>query len=215
MHIDKYLRENHPGFRVQGIVHAGAHFAQEAARYERMAPGTVTWIEADPAIFQILSHVVDRRRHELTAKHSVLNAALWDRDDVMLEFHRFSNDGASSSLFRSLPRKQEVWPELMETGEIFNVRSCTLDTALQRGRHGGIKANVLVLDLQGAELRCLKGAKRTLGAAQFIECEVSKEPIYDGGALFEEVDGFLAQSGFTRRTEAPWHGDVVYERVGG
>ena len=215
MHIDEYLRKNHPNFVVQGIVHAGAHFAQEAARYERLSPGTVTWIEADPVIFQILSHAVERRRHELRAEHLVLHAALWDRDNVMLEFHRFSNDGASSSLFSSLPRKQEAWPEIMETGEVVSVRSSTLDTALERGRTPGASANVLVLDLQGAELHCLKGAERTLSAAQFIECEVSMEPIYDGGATFDEVDAFLTQNGFTRRTEVPWHGDVIYERTGG
>jgi hypothetical protein len=54
----------------------------------------------------------------------------------------------------------------------------------------------LKLDTQGTELSILRGASRALLDAEFVEAELSPVRLYDGGALFDEVIGFLDDRGF-------------------
>ncbi len=41
---------------------------------------------------------------------------------------------------------------------------------------------------------------------------MSQEEIYEGGALWQEVDGFLSAAGFRRLSPVLRHGDVIYMR---
>jgi hypothetical protein len=48
------------------------------------------------------------------------------------------------------------------------------------------------------------------------KCEVSKVPLYDGGAMFEDIDAHMRKMGFQlashRYVQVPSHGDVLYVR---
>jgi len=66
--------------------------------------------------------------------------------------------------------------------------------------------------VQGAEVRALQGVGDYIESVSFLEVEVSKEAIYEGGALFEELDRQLALLGFESTDPVPWHGDIVYRR---
>jgi Methyltransferase FkbM domain len=81
------------------------------------------------------------------------------------------------------------------------------ETALKRAALSPDELDVLVIDIQGAELLCFKGVGAYLDHVIFIEIEVSREEIYEGGVLFSEVDKFLRRGGFKRLSEIPWHGD--------
>jgi len=52
------------------------------------------------------------------------------------------------------------------------------------------------IDTQGSELLVLKGAENLLGKVRTLELEVEFNPIYQGQALFSDVDVFLRQRGF-------------------
>lgn len=61
---------------------------------------------------------------------------------------------------------------------------------------GSPKIDLLWLDLQGAELRVLNHGRAVLAATRVIHIEVSRKPLYEGGATFAEVKDTLAQAGF-------------------
>ena len=73
-----------------------------------------------------------------------------------------------------------------------------------------IAPSTLIIDVQGAELEVLSGGKEALHHTNVIEVEISQQKIYDGGALFQQVDDLLKKFGFVRITRIPWHGDVIY-----
>lgn len=54
----------------------------------------------------------------------------------------------------------------------------------------------LKIDVQGATLMVLAGGARTIGATLVVHTEVEFAPIYQGGALFAEVDTTLRNAGF-------------------
>jgi hypothetical protein len=128
-------------------------------------------------------------------------------------FYRYSNDGASSSIFRETELLRENWKDigLKETGEVLPLVTRRLDSVLHSLDFSFEGMNCLILDIQGSELEALKGTGSSIGNFDFVEVEVSQEEIYSGASLFDEVDDFLSNNGFRRITDIPWHGDVVYE----
>ncbi|TGW15477.1 FkbM family methyltransferase [bacterium NHP-B] len=76
-------------------------------------------------------------------------------------------------------------------------------------------ANVMVLDIQGAELMALEGATHTLKDIDAIVTEVSCTELYKGCALIEDLDAFLLNQGFRRVNTIvnmfSW-GDALYVR---
>ena len=53
----------------------------------------------------------------------------------------------------------------------------------------GVEAiDIMKLDVQGAELEVLKGARGLLGGVRLIELEVAFNPIYKDQPLFGEID---------------------------
>lgn len=75
----------------------------------------------------------------------------------------------------------------------YTVKTTTLDTWSQT--HGPV--DVLKLDLQGAELQALLGAKEMLKEVRLILCEVNFILRYDMCALFHEIATFLFEQGFS------------------
>jgi hypothetical protein len=76
----------------------------------------------------------------------------------------------------------------------------TLDRLLPENGIALSDVDILVLDVQGAELLCLNGAAELLKSVQIIESEVSKRSFYKDGVLLPELDTHLRGAGFTRRT---------------
>jgi FkbM family methyltransferase len=208
MIIDNYLMRR--SYRPTGIVHVGAHRAEELEAYLSLRPDLVVWIEADPDLVGATKARVTSTEDK--PKQLVIQALIADEDDRRMEFNRFSNDGGSSSLFRSNETLRARFPGVRETGEVLSLRSRRLDTTLREAGIAPSDIDVLVLDIQGAELMALRGAGEYLKAASFVESEVSTQEIYRDAPLGREIDAFLASQGLRRITHLPVHGDAVYAR---
>lgn len=212
MKIAGYISTEYPDFRPRTLVHVGAHEAHEIFQYEKLRPGRVLWIDAVDDHLEVFRGLVDKLPEHRRGAHAYRVALITDRDDDRRDFHEFSNKGASSSIFRGTGQLFDRWPELYESGNVRVLATATIDTLIKREGIAPETVDMLVIDAQGAELLCLTGAVRTLETVRFLEVEVSKAPIYDNGVLFDELDAWLRARGFERRTEVPWHGDVVYEK---
>jgi len=98
----------------------------------------------------------------------------------------FSVHGAQSSM---LPNASG------ETfGQTVEAPVTTLDSLIED--HGLGWPDLIKLDLQGAELDCLKGAPRCLSHAQMVVLEVSFIPLMAGTPLVAEVMSFMSDHGY-------------------
>ena len=60
------------GVSTTGVLHIGAHLAEEFSSYEKYAWTPVTWIEANPSLITMLEEKLDR------ANHRVIQAVISD-----------------------------------------------------------------------------------------------------------------------------------------
>lgn len=195
------------GIRPTGVLHIGAHAGEEARAYERSGIHKVWWIEANPALLENLRSEVDRY-----SGHGVIEAVVDAVDDQPVEFY-VTNSSESSSLL-DLGTHRQHYPEI-DVERTVHLRTITVDTLA--GRHDFSGINFINLDIQGAELRAMRGAVDTLARVDYVYTEVNRESVYRDCALVGEIDEFLGQLGLTR-VKTVWSGagwgDALYVRNG-
>jgi len=193
--------------RVTGILHGGAHLAEEAPDYELFFPGRpVWWVEANPDVLMTIMQVLQ----PYPGQH-LIHALLTDVDNTTQEFNVTNYDGMSSSIFEFGTHPQ-FSPDTVFTHKRV-LRTRTIDSLVQEH---SIEANMLVMDLQGAEGLALAGAKGLLPKLDFVMTEVNKEEVYRGCAKVWDLDDVLLANGL-QRVETFWVGDQgwgdgLYER---
>lgn len=69
-----------------------------------------------------------------------------------------------------------------------------------------IDYNFINLDIQGSELKALKGMEEYLYKVDYIYTEVNSDYVYKNCALISEIDDYLKKFGF-ERVETEWCGD--------
>jgi FkbM family methyltransferase len=193
------------GVKPKGVLHVGAHEAEEHSAYEASAWSPVLWIEALPdkaADLETRFAQMDDQR--------VVSALVWDADDVPLKMKRTNNGQSSSAL--SLGTHLVEHPEINVIEEI-GLRSSRLDTILAQSPH---QFDFMNIDIQGAELRALRGLGNRIKGVKWIYCEINEKRLYVGANLVDEVDAYLSEFGFSRvdaeMTSHGW-GDALYEHV--
>ena len=193
-----------------GVLHVGAHEAEEADEYKNYGWGHVTWVEMLPDKYAAL-----RRRFADDAGMTVLNAACWDLDGVKLPVFRADN-GQSSSLLR--PDYHLTAHPSITFAEDPQITTSRLDTILPETS----KFNFINFDIQGAELRALRGLGTRLADVKWAYLEVNDRRVYADCALIGEVDDFMRKAGFSRVATTMAHstgnesygwGDALYFRT--
>lgn len=112
------------------------------------------------------------------------------------ERHTFhiNNDDATSSL---LPFNRALTAQLRDLDHLHTVRTEEVNTSrLDDVLAGEGAIDFLKLDIQGFELPTLRHAALVLARTNVVHCEVSFAPIYDGQALFSEIETLLRAAGF-------------------
>ena len=193
-----------------GLLHLGAHLAQEAERYA-LEGKPVLWVEAMPDIY---ARTV--KNIEPYSGQKALCALLSDRDGIQQTFKISNNsEGVSSSIFDFGPYgqgKQSLWPELeLKMLDSLTLSTIRLDTLLRHDRIDPTQYDFWILDLQGAELLALQGAGDFLQYCRAMLVEVSTVEVYNGGVLWPELQGWLETAGFTPLWEPEiQHDDVMF-----
>ena len=134
-------------------------------------------------------------------------------------FH-INNFDATSSL---LPLNRALTADLVDLSNLATVSTeqvatSTLDAVLADTPY----VDFLKLDIQGFELAALQHAGALLSRTNVVHCEVSFAEIYQGQALFSEVETLLRQHGFyfvdfSSSTHYPYHcasGSTSRDRLG-
>jgi FkbM family methyltransferase len=190
--------------KVGGILHVGARIGEEAPLYRELGVRVVWWIEANPAVIPTLARNVTRLGHH------VIEGLVHDHDGGKVGFHVTNYDGMSSSILEFGTHKS-FSPDIKFVRTL-QLRTWKLDTLVAKYRVGG--CNMLVMDLQGAELLCLRGAESFLRGVDYIVTEVNSDEVYVGCAKIQELDEHLADF---ERVETLWvgtqgWGDALYVR---
>jgi FkbM family methyltransferase len=187
------------------IVHCGGHKGQEDHLYENVGFKKIIWVEAIPDL-------ADFMKIKFAGKdaHEVINTALWSKSGELLDFHVSSNSKASSS-FLKMKNHKNAFPEVHVT-DVIKIKTETLDEVMRDKS----AISLLLLDLQGAELEVLKGAKETLKISDHLFVEVSLTELYSKQALFSDLLLFLHGRGFSLRdfdlVEKSGHGNALFSK---
>ena len=177
---------------ITGILHVGAHLAEELEAYEKENVPCVVWVEADHRkAFHLASQLCSAPRHR------VLCCAATDHDGPVT-LRVTSNDGMSSSLL-ALKHHRQYYPDVVESEQL-PVRGRRLGPYLDElgiviGSPG---LNFLNIDIQGAELLALKGLGDKVGLFDTIYTEVNTAELYEGAVQLPDLDLFLDDFGFAR-----------------
>lgn len=193
----------YPDPRITGILHVGGHLAEEHDDYAAQGVTNVVWVEADPEKAKLIQN-----RYGQTTVAGVVG----DEDGEEVTFH-IANNGQSSSIYE-FGTHLTAHPEVRYVGTEERV-SDTLQTLLASA---GLnveeeKLNFLNLDIQGAELKALRGLGDDLRFFDFIYAEVNREELYIGCARVEEIDEFLSDYDRVQTEWTPFGwGDALYVR---
>ena len=126
----------------------------------------------------------------------------------------FNLIGGASSMFKVQDRAYKKRLEKHRDGDPVHLVSETTERFLRR--HGWAEKKVhLVLDVQGAELKVLKGFGDLIGNVQSLRVEVSTRSFYRGQVLWPELNRWLLSRGFVLKDPSqpvPEHGDMEYIR---
>jgi FkbM family methyltransferase len=192
------------------IIHVGAHLAQERFKYEQLGYTGILWVEGSPATAKRLREVIAGHSPGAGVHHVIVEAIATDDDSGTAELREVSNAGASTSLFPLTDSAAARWG-VHETGVVESAPTRTIDSIAKET--GFADADVLLVDVQGAELLVLKGATSLLARVRAVITEISQEPMYQGGVLLPELSAFLAAHGFRPAMRAPKrHGDLLFVR---
>jgi FkbM family methyltransferase len=180
----------------KGVLHVGANVGEEAPVYDELGIKDVVWIEANE---QLIPQLTINTRDKY--KHKVIHACVGDVQDLEVKFHISNNAGQSSS-YLELGTHKTAHPEVhyikdvvMKMKRIDQFRTCW----------GGY--DFLNIDLQGAELKALRGMGDILHQFKWAYLEVNQQELYKSCALVEDIDMYMIGYGF-RRAETKWCGNT-------
>ena len=181
----------------KGVIHIGAHKCEEASFYQDLQIENLLWIDGNDELCQM--------------NPVIINALLADEDDKEVDFIITDNEAMSSSILE-LKEHLKEHPNCLEAYRV-KKKTTRLDTLMKS--YNASSFDMLVIDVQGAELLVLKGATETLKHINCIISEVNTKELYTDCVLIEDLDAFLSSHGFIRTfTDMTRHGwgDAVYIR---
>lgn len=189
---------------IKGILHIGAHECEELNDYIKAGinKNNIIWIEGNVEIVN---------KMKLMDIKNIYHGLISDKEEDV-EFI-ITNNGQSSSILELETHKYEH-PDVYEIKR--KIMKTTTIEKLLIDNDIYIPFNFVNIDIQGAELKALKGMQNILPYIDYIYTEVNIKYLYKNCALLKELDDFLNSFGFlrvdTKMTPHGW-GDAFYIKL--
>lgn len=202
----------------KGVIHVGAHWAEEHQDYLNCGIEKFVYIEPCKEAFNEIKKRLDvgfvgsglsyLASKDLRVK--VFNVACGAEEKEQIPMYvSHQNQGQSNSLLQPNLHLLQHPEVVFNDSEIVNVIPLD-DLPIEKEKY-----DMLVMDVQGYEGEVLKGAEQTLQHINIIYTEVNRGQTYNGNMEIDELDEFLWSEGFVR-VETFWPspnltwGDAVY-----
>lgn len=194
---------------INGILHVGAHHAEEKESYNECNINNVVWIDGNEELIPIIKE----RLNTLNSQDLVLNYLVCDKDGEELQFHITNNTQSSSILEFD---KHKVYYPGVDFIKTITKKAYTLKYIIEENNINMADFNMLNLDLQGVELKALVGMGKYLNDIDYIYTEVNNDSIYKDNDLIDSIDEYLQKFKFVRVETAmlseQW-GDAFYAKL--
>jgi FkbM family methyltransferase len=182
------------GIKTKGVVHVGAHWAEEHEEYLRHGIEYFIYIEPCAKAFEVLWNKFLDNENVVTIDYACSD---YTGKAVMFTGDNTVNHGQSNSLLK--PNKHlQLHPEVVFDGEE-EVAVDTLSNLLSKItplRFGGEQwldnFKLLVMDTQGTEGRVISGAKSVLHYFDYVYTEINFDSVYENCTQAEELDSLLS-----------------------
>lgn len=175
--------------RVSGILDAGASHGRISKRLLRLFPEAKAYLFEPQAMYRDTLNEYASQDPRVTPCFMALS----DRDGS-IDLHVTESPGCTS-LFTPSENLQKMYPQAAGIKQVETVAMTTIDN--WRAANGNPDIQVMKFDIQGAELAAMTGAMETLQATTLLVfTEIMFNPLYDGGAIYSEIDLCLRKAGF-------------------
>ena len=189
------------GIKPKGVLHVGANKGEEYPVYMELGITKQIWVEAYKPVFETLKHTVRENPEAIC-----WNACVGD-ENQKVTFH-VSNNGSQSSSILELGTHAQVHPEVHYIQDI-EMNMVKLQDLFASPFVNASNYDFLNMDLQGAELKALKGLGDLINGFRWAYLEVNEKELYKGCALVEDIDYYLGAYGFSRK-ETKWCGNTSW-----
>jgi hypothetical protein len=122
----------------------------------------------------------------------VVEAVAWDVTGDVVDFNETNNGQSSSAL--ALGLHATTYPDIRVT-DVVKRETSRLEDVIDLEALGPI--GLVNLDIQGAELRALKGFGAHVSQAQAVYSEINRVELYEGCDLFPQLNAWLEARGFS------------------
>jgi len=186
----------------KGVIHVGAHWAEEHSGYLKCGIERFVYIEPCKDAFNKMStsFLINGTHGEkgvIRDGVSLYNVACGseEKEDVMYVSHQ--NQGQSNSLKKPI-KHTEYHPEIIfDDAEL--VKVVPLDSLpINKENY-----QLLVCDVQGFEGEVFRGGVETIKNMDAIYTEINRDFTYENNMLIDDMDNFLGNLGFIR-VETHW-----------
>ena len=189
--------------RPKGVLHVGAHKAEEWPKYQANSWTPIIWVEGQAELVASLVELLPEKNNE------IIEAYVWSESEVEKTFNIATN-GQSSSLLEFGSHSID-YPEI-QFEKILTIRTKRLDEVLS----GKASFDFVNIDLQGVELEALIGLGQYMDQVKWIYTEVNRKEVYVDCTNVNELDHYLKAFGFSR-VATRWclgkgWGDALYVR---
>lgn len=164
----------------KGVIHVGAHWAEEHEDYIKCGIEKFVYIEPCKEAWEVL------KNKTFECDSILINVACGAEEKEMPMYVSHQNQGQSNSLLKPELHLAQHPNVVFDDAEI--VKVVTLDSIpLERMNY-----DMLVMDCQGYEGEVLKGAIETLKHIDIVYTEVNRGPTYLNNIEIEGIDELLS-----------------------
>jgi len=177
----------------KNIIHIGASWGQEIESYHKNGVESVVWFEASQRFMAKLFDNTARFK----IQQNYLNYCLSDVTGETVKFN-ITNNGESSSMLE-FGSHSTLHPQVSIVGSE-ELTTFRFDEIYKQKRIDINKVDFINVDVQGAELKVLKGFGDLLSLPNIkaVYSEVNFEHVYKDCCLVDELDEYLGKFGFIR-----------------
>lgn len=177
---------------IKGVIHIGAGTITEAPDYDAVFQGPIYWFEATRE-----SYLIGEENIKPYPNMKQFNVVLSDKNEE-IDFFMAANEHNERSSSSLLPLKEHLkhHPRVKQA-ETRKVKARAFDDFMKVLKIDLTDVNIAIIDVQGAELKVLKGMeKHLINNVDELIVEVNTIEMYEGNPKPEEVEEYLASLSF-------------------